>query len=142
MVSTVPIYLTEISPPHQRGMIAGISGCGITFGTMMSNWVGFACSYAPYGAVQWRLPLGIQVPWGIILFIGLVTFMPNSPRQLIRQGKREEARINFDKVNRHLSHDEASDEFTLMVSQIEFEKERELTSYRDIFRLFRHRTLV
>lgn len=142
MVSTVPIYLTEISPHHQRGMIAGISGCGITFGTMMSNWVGFACSYAPYGAVQWRLPLGIQVPWGIILFIGLVTFMPNSPRQLIRQGKTEEARVNFYKVNRQLGQHEADEEFALMVSQIKFEMERELTSYRDIFRLFRHRALV
>ena len=29
---------------------------------VMSNWVGFACSYAPYGPVQWRLPLGIQIP--------------------------------------------------------------------------------
>lgn len=51
MVATVPIYLSEISPPQHRGLIGGISGCGISFGTMMSNWVGFAGSYAPYGAV-------------------------------------------------------------------------------------------
>jgi MFS family permease len=73
MVSTVPIYLSEISSPKHRGLIGGISGCGISFGTMMSNWVGMACGYAPYGAVQWRLPLGIQIPWGIIMFIGLST---------------------------------------------------------------------
>ena len=29
MVSTVPIYLSEISAPHQRGLIGGISGCGM-----------------------------------------------------------------------------------------------------------------
>ena len=142
MVSTVPIYLSEISPPAQRGMIGGISGCGISFGTMMSNWVGFACSYAPYGALQWRLPLGIQIPWGILMFVGLATFMPNSPRQLIRQGKTEEARIEFTKVRRDLQSHEVQDEFALMVSQIQFEKEREATSYREIFRLFRHRALV
>ena len=45
MVGTVPIYLSEISAPHQRGLIGGISGCGISFGTMMSNWVGMACGY-------------------------------------------------------------------------------------------------
>lgn len=28
MVSTVPIYLSEISAPHHRGLIGGISGCG------------------------------------------------------------------------------------------------------------------
>ena len=49
MVGTVPIYLSEISAPHQRGLIGGISGCGISFGTMASNWVGMACGYAPYG---------------------------------------------------------------------------------------------
>jgi MFS family permease len=32
MVGTVPIYLSEISAPHQRGLIGGISGCGISFG--------------------------------------------------------------------------------------------------------------
>lgn len=38
MVGTVPIYLSEISDPQHRGLIAGVSGCGISFGTMMSNW--------------------------------------------------------------------------------------------------------
>lgn len=44
LVGTVPIYLAEISAPHQRGLIGGISGCGISFGTMASNWVGMAVS--------------------------------------------------------------------------------------------------
>lgn len=142
MVATVPIYLSEISPPHTRGLIGGISGCGISFGTMVSNWVGFACSYAPYGPTQWRLPLGIQVPWGVVMFIGLGTFMPNSPRQLVRQGKVERARAEFAKTRRELGRDEVDDEFAVMLAQIRFEKEREVTSLREIFQLFRHRALV
>jgi MFS family permease len=109
MVSTVPIYLSEISSPQHRGLIGGISGCGISFGTMMSNWVGMACGYAPYGALQWRLPLGIQIPWGIIMFVGLSTFMPNSPRQLIRKGKVEQARTAFTRIRRDLASHESSD---------------------------------
>ncbi|KAF2721040.1 putative MFS monosaccharide transporter [Polychaeton citri CBS 116435] len=142
LVSTVPIYLSEISSPQHRGLIGGISGCGISFGTMMSNWVGFACSYAPYGATQWRLPLGMQIPWGIMLFSGLITFMPNSPRQLIRQGKVEDARKAFMRVRRDLQSHDAQEEFALMRAQIEFEMMRELTSYKDILKLFRHRVLV
>ena len=142
MVSTVPIYISEISPPHQRGMIGGISGCGISFGTMMSNWVGFGCSYLDYGQKQWRLPLGLQIPWGVLLFAGLATFMPNSPRQLIRQGKIEEARGEFVKIRRDLSAHETDEEFELMVLQINFEKEREVTSYKEVFRLFRRRAFV
>ena len=142
MVATVPVYLTEISSPKHRGAISGISGCGISFGTMMSNWVGFLCSYAHNGAIQWRLPLGLQIPWGIILFIGLSTFMPNSPRQLIRNGKIDEARVEFVKIRRDLMSHDVHEEFALMRAQIEYELEREVTSYKEIFRLFRHRALV
>ncbi|KAJ5986671.1 Major facilitator superfamily domain general substrate transporter [Penicillium sp. IBT 35674x] len=142
LVATVPIYLSEISDPRFRGLIGGISGCGISFGTMASNWVGFACGYAPYGAVQWRLPLGIQIPWGIIMFIGLSTFMPNSPRQLIRVGKIELALSEFTRIRRGAASLEVEEEFSLMKAQIEYEMERELTSYREIFRLFRSRVLV
>ncbi|OGE54901.1 hypothetical protein PENARI_c005G10011 [Penicillium arizonense] len=119
LVATVPIYLSEISDPRYRGLIGGISGCGISFGTMMSNWVGFACGYAPYGHVQWRLPLGIQIPWGIILFIGLATFMPNSPRQLIRVGNIDLARSEFARIRRGVDLVEMEEEFGLMKAQIE-----------------------
>lgn len=142
MVATVPIYLSEISDPRYRGLIGGISGCGISFGTMMSNWVGYACSFAPYGTVQWRLPLGIQIPWGIIMFFGLITFMPNSPRQLLRNGKIEEARREFTRVRRDLHSHQVHEEFALMHAQIEYENEREITSYVEIFKLFRQRVLV
>ncbi|KAL2815655.1 general substrate transporter [Aspergillus granulosus] len=142
MVGTVPIYLSEISDPRYRGLIGGISGCGIAFGTMASNWVGYACSWAPYGAVQWRLPLAIQIPWGIIMFGGLVTFMPNSPRYLVRNGKVEEARNEFSRIRRDLNSLELRQEFAQMLAQIEYEKEREITSYKEIFKLFRHRALV
>ncbi|OTB00307.1 hypothetical protein M426DRAFT_324356 [Hypoxylon sp. CI-4A] len=142
MVATVPIYLSEISAPDQRGMIGGISGCGIAFGTMVSNWVGFACSFAPYGATQWRLPLGIQIPWGIIMFIGLATFMPDSPRQLLRTGKVDAARHEFIKARRDLQYHEAHEEFALMQAQIDFEMTREIKSYREVFTLYGRRATV
>lgn len=142
MVATVPIYLSEISAPHNRGLIGGISGCGISLGTMASNWVGAACSYAPYGPTQWRLPLGIQIPWGVIMFIGLVTFMPHSPRQLVRSGKIDEARRQFMRIRRDLDSTQMHEEFTLMRRQIEFEMHREIKSIKEVFKLFRRRAMV
>lgn len=38
MVSTVPIYLSEISAPHQRGLIGGISGCGKSALVCLLRW--------------------------------------------------------------------------------------------------------
>ena len=109
---------------------------------MMSNWVGFACGYAPYGPTQWRLPLGLQIPFGIILFIGLLTFMPDSPRQLVRNGQIEKARLEFIKIRRDLGLEEVHQEFAFMQTQIEYEMQREIKSYREIWRLFKHRVLV
>jgi MFS family permease len=92
--------------------------------------------------VQWRLPLGIQIPWGIIMFIGLSTFMPDSPRQLIRKGKVEQARIEYVRIRRDLAGHEVQEEFALMRAQIEYEMMREIKSIKEIFRLYRHRALV
>lgn len=141
-MGTAPVYLSEISAPHNRGLIGGISGCGISLGTMVSNWVGFACSYIDYGEAQWRVPLAIQIPWGIVLFAGLVSFMPNSPRQLIRKGLVEEARREFIKIRDDLQSHEAHEEFAMMKAQIEYESKREVTSIKEAFKLYRHRALV
>ena len=68
--------------------------------------------------------------------------MPNSPRLLIRKGKIEPARKEFIKIRRDLQSHEALEEFALMHAQIEYEMEREITSYSEIFKLSRHRALV
>lgn len=68
--------------------------------------------------------------------------MPNSPRQLIRNGKVDDARREFIKIRRDLQAHEVQDEFLLMRSQIEFEMEREIKSYKEIFKIFRHRALA
>jgi MFS family permease len=142
MISVVPIYLSEIAAPQSRGLIGSISGCGVSLGTMASNWVGLACSYAPYGPTQWRLPLGLQIPWGVILFIGLATFMPNSPRQLIRWGRIADARLQFKRTRHDLNDDEADEEFADMQSQIEYEMHQEIKSLKEVFIKYRHRAFV
>jgi hypothetical protein len=109
---------------------------------IVSNWVGFACSFALYGPTQWRLPLGLQIPFGIILCIGLLTFMPDSPRQLVRDGQIEKARREFIKTRRDLHVDEVSQEFAFMQTQFEYEMQREITSYREIWRSYKHQVLV
>ncbi|KAI0550712.1 putative MFS monosaccharide transporter [Xylaria curta] len=140
--ATVPIYLSEISAPKTRGLIGGLSGVGLSAGTMTANWVGFAGSYAPYGASQWRLPLGLQAPWGILLFICLATYMPRSPRELMQKGHIEEARREFARIRDDIPPHEAHEEFALMKAQIEYEKNRAVLGYREIFKIYCHRVLV
>ncbi|KIW85429.1 hypothetical protein Z517_00819 [Fonsecaea pedrosoi CBS 271.37] len=140
--ATVPVYLSEISDPRHRGFIGGLSGVNLSCGIMVANWVGFACNYAPFGQVQWRLPLALQLPWGIIMFIGLVTFMPNSPRHLLQKGQVEEARKAFIRFRHDLQSQEVQQEFALMKTQIAFEQEQRSPSLMSAFKRYRHRVLV
>ncbi|KDQ56456.1 hypothetical protein JAAARDRAFT_59315 [Jaapia argillacea MUCL 33604] len=143
LVATVPIYNSEVSPPSSRGLIGGLSGIMISTGTAISNIVGFAFGYAdPNTTFQWRMPLALQVPLGMILFLGLQFFLPNSPRWLIRHGRDQEALYNFTKIRGDLVGPDLREEFDLMKKQILFEKDREITSYAEIWRTYRKRALI
>jgi len=141
MVSTVPVYLTEISPPAYRGLVTGMTGLGICTGTFLANWTGFACGYAADGQLQWRLPLSLQIPWGVLLFLGCLFILPESPRWLIQHGHNERALRSFTKVHRG-AKDAAEQEFALMRSQILFEQSHGAITYREIFTRYRHRALI
>lgn len=68
--------------------------------------------------------------------------MPNSPRQLILHGKVEEALRDFTRIRSDLHSQEAREEFALMKAQIEYEMQREIPTYREIFKLYTHRACV
>lgn len=76
------------------------------------------------------------------MFIGLATFMPNSPRQLIRDGQIDEARREFIKIRSDLHSHDVHHEFGLMRAQIEYEMQREIPTFKEIWKLYRHRVLV
>jgi sugar porter (SP) family MFS transporter len=106
--ATIPMWQSECSPPHKRGMLVMVEGLLITGGICMAYWVDFAfywldpCSRYPdcqariaagdfpHRSAAWRVPLA----WQILLCIPtLITiWMPESPRWLILKGREEEAR--------------------------------------------------
>ncbi|KAK4504509.1 hypothetical protein PRZ48_005425 [Zasmidium cellare] len=114
MVTTIPLYLSEIAPPKRRGFVAGFTGVGIAVG----------------------------VPWTPILFLGLVSFMPESPRFLMRKGRVKEAERAFGRVHAGVWVEEAEREFKIMRAQIEYEREREFVGYGALFRQYHRRVLA
>ncbi|KAL1696619.1 general substrate transporter [Schizophyllum commune] len=141
LVGTVPIFNSEISPPESRGLVGGLSGYMICIGGLLANWIGYACGFAPYGEFQWRFPLALQIPPGVILFIGLQFFLPDSPRWLIRVGRYDEALEAFKSI-RGLQTEEAVIEFEQMKEQILFEKQHEVTSLAEAWQKYRKRVLI
>ncbi|KAF8680126.1 Permeases of the major facilitator superfamily [Rhizoctonia solani] len=140
MVLTVPVYNSEISPPQHRGLLVGLSGQLIG-----ANWIGYASSYAPESAkdFRWRFPLAMQIPPGLIVLAG-IWFLPYSPRWLITQGRESEA---YSALKRLMGSDDEnfegmSVEFNRMKEQIKLEKAREVKSISQLWRYYRRRVLV
>ncbi|PLB50585.1 putative hexose carrier protein [Aspergillus steynii IBT 23096] len=97
LLAVVPIYIAEVSPPKQRGMIVGLQGFMISIGFFVANWIGYGGAYAKDDA-QWRIPLAMQIPGPVALTIGCC-FIPYRPRWLIQQERYEEARAVLEKLH-------------------------------------------
>ena len=63
----------------------------IGVGFIISTWVGYGSAHVPEtSSFSWRFPLAFQVVPCIIIIVGLL-FFPESPRQLVENGKEDEA---------------------------------------------------
>jgi MFS family permease len=79
MLSTiVPVYQSEISPPHNRGKLACIEFSGNIIGYTTSVWVDYFCGFIP-SDLSWRLPLFMQCVMGALLALGSLIIV-ESPR--------------------------------------------------------------
>ena len=85
--TNVPIYQAELAEPAMRGALVSLYQLAITFGIMAAFWLNFAVKDAPHG---WRISILLQVVPGLVLMLGML-FLPNSPRWLVRRGRRDEA---------------------------------------------------
>ena len=79
----VPVYQSEISPPHNRGKLACIEFTGNISGYAASVWVDYFCSFIP-SDYAWRIPLLLQCFMGLLLGLGSLVIC-ESPRSVILQ---------------------------------------------------------
>lgn len=101
MSATIPIYCSEIAPPHIRGSLASMQQWMIGLGIMVAQWVGYGCSLHT-GAFSWRFPLSLQTAPALILTCG-IWIIPESPRWLIETGKEGAGRSVLTRL--HLNRD-------------------------------------
>ena len=74
----VPVYQSEISPPHNRGRMGCIEFTGNITGYACSVWVDYFCSYIK-NDYAWRIPLFMQCVMGGLLAVGSLLIC-ESPR--------------------------------------------------------------
>lgn len=78
----VPVYQSEISPPHNRGQLACIEFSGNIIGYATSVWVDYFCGYIE-SDWSWRIPLLMQCVMGGLLGFGSLIIV-ESPRYSIQ----------------------------------------------------------
>lgn len=91
------LYISEIAPPTHRGHLVSFSEIAINLGILL----GFVSNYAFLGVgpgLDWRLMLGLGMVMPSILILLSLTVMPESPRWLLMQGRREEAMVVLRKT--------------------------------------------
>lgn len=87
----VPIYISELAPPAVRGRLVGIYELGWQIGGLVGFWINYGVNntMAPMRS-QWLIPFAVQLIPAGLLFLGSF-WIPESPRWLFANGKREEA---------------------------------------------------
>lgn len=92
----VILYMSEICPKKVRGaLVSGYQFC-ITIGLLLAACVNYGVQ-GRNDTGQYRIPIGIQFAWGIIL-AGGIACLPDSPRYFIKRGKTAEAKKALMKV--------------------------------------------
>ncbi|SRR5579883_65594 len=90
---TGPLYISEIAPAQNRGALVSLNQLLITIGILVS----YLTDYLFAGGEHWRWMFGVAAVPAVILGIGMA-FLPESPRWLVSQGRREQARTVLERV--------------------------------------------
>lgn len=109
-----PLYISEFSPPKFRGRLVALYQLSIVTGILLayfSNWMlqqysvmhadfqgGSGMMYKIVVGEVWRAMFGMEMIPALLLLV-LLLFVPESPRWLIQDGKRESGRRILEKIS-------------------------------------------
>ncbi|THY45631.1 putative MFS monosaccharide transporter [Aureobasidium pullulans] len=106
----VPLYNAELSPPEIRGSLVAVQQLAITFGIMISFWIGYGTNFIGgtgdgQSSAAWLIPICIQILPALVLGAGMLLFMPESPRHLMNQDREDEALTTLARLRNKSTED-------------------------------------
>lgn len=130
----IPVYLSEIAPPHMRGGLNILFAVYLTIGILSGNIVNyFAAKVHPWG---WRLSLGMAGIPALLLTVCSAVIV-ETPSSLIERGKHAQAREVLCKIR---GSADVSEEFgELLDAASSTAKLESWEAYKDLFCERKHR---
>ncbi|EXJ74653.1 uncharacterized protein A1O5_01346 [Cladophialophora psammophila CBS 110553] len=134
VLCVTPMWLAELVPPGQRGMLMEIATVLMILGYFTASWVGYGFFFYSGSIPAFRpiLAFGCIVP---IIFVCISYWTVESPRWLISRGRHEEAHNLLKSLhkNPHDLHDSfAEAEYYQIRRQAELDSALDL-SYKGMF---------
>ncbi|KAJ5113189.1 hypothetical protein N7456_001723 [Penicillium angulare] len=120
-VAVLPTWNGECSRPTSRGRAVMWQLNVNIFGVALAYWVDFGLNESSLTGNtdwSWRFPLSLQVLFSA-LTIFLASFIPDSPRALVKQGRMEEARDVIDMLSLEADASKREDATNVHMSVIE-----------------------
>ncbi|HEY9362624.1 MAG TPA: sugar porter family MFS transporter [Chitinophagaceae bacterium] len=90
-----PMYIAEVSPASVRGRNVAINQLTIVLGILITNLVNY--TLADKGPEAWRWMFGLGVVPSLLFLVGVI-WLPESPRWLMKAGKKKKAEAVLQKI--------------------------------------------
>ncbi|KAK5271945.1 hypothetical protein LTR99_000896 [Exophiala xenobiotica] len=104
--SIIPAWVSELAQAHNRGSSFALVFVANYVGIVIAYWIGYGLRNH-VGDFKWRFPLAFQIV-PLLLLLLTVGFLPESPRYLLTQGRRDEAVEILAKIRGDVAHDDPS----------------------------------
>jgi len=137
-----PVYISEIAPKSVRGLCTCVFSGSVYIGIMLAYFASWGSSlHIPKTSpTSWEVPTSIHLMFAGIIFI-LSFFNYESPRYLIKAGKREHAVTNLARVRGlPMDHEVVQAEIADIENQLH--EEQEATMGQGAFGLLREMFLM
>ncbi|KAI0021177.1 general substrate transporter [Xylariomycetidae sp. FL0641] len=128
----VPLYQSEMAPKWIRGTLVCAYQFSITCGLLAASIVNLGTSTL-HGAPAYRIPIGLQLSWAVVLCLGLL-ILPETPRYLIKRGDKQAAGMALSRLRRlDITHPALVEELAEIEANHDYELSLGSETYRDVF---------
>ncbi|KAL7901786.1 general substrate transporter [Trichoderma sp. SZMC 28014] len=128
----IPLYQSEMAPKWIRGTLVCAYQLSITMGLLGASIVNIITSKI-HSSAAYRIPLGLQLVPALILTGGLV-LLPETPRFLVKQGKKDAAGLSLSRLRRlDITHPALIDELQEIFANHQYELSLGPDTYKEIF---------